>query len=74
MNITCGACGHAASLEAFTERPVSGTLPPGRFQCPKCGYAFERRASGGWKTYKSPNGAVMHVPDRIELVPVAAVL
>jgi transposase-like protein len=41
--ITCGQCGEANALEAWTQRPVSGALPVGQFQCPACGYAFQRR-------------------------------
>ena len=73
MNVTCGACGYDGSLESFTETEISGVLPPGRFQCPACRHAFERRAAGGWQTYKAENGSVLAVPDRVELVSVPAV-
>lgn len=40
--VTC-YCGHVASFEAFTSRPVTGDLPTGCFQCPKCSRAWQVR-------------------------------
>lgn len=40
--VGCGWCNHTDTLEAFTRRPVSGSLPPDTFQCPACGRAFRR--------------------------------
>jgi Zn ribbon nucleic-acid-binding protein len=41
--VTCGACGHADTLESFCNTEIAG--PTGRdvFQCPKCRRAFKRR-------------------------------
>ena len=44
INITC-SCGHTNDLLAFTSTLVFGDLPPGQFQCPKCGIAWRRRES-----------------------------
>jgi len=67
MTITCGKCGHEADAEAWTRRELSGDLPPGEFQCPKCGYSFARR-HGPAKVYAS--GFVM--PGPVTLEPVGA--
>ena len=74
MNITCGKCGAVADIDDFTRTPISGLLPPGRFQWPVCRHAFERRAAGGYRTYRAENGAMLTIPDRIELKPVASLL
>lgn len=66
-NVTCAKCGRTSSLETFTERPISGTLPAGQFQCPHCGYAFERR-HGQPTVY--PSGFVM--PGPVSLAPIGA--
>jgi len=42
--VTCGACGHAGTLEAWTSKPVHGETAPGVFQCPECRHAFERKS------------------------------
>ncbi len=41
INITC-KCGHTADLEEFCRTPIGGELPPGHFQCPRCGEAWKR--------------------------------
>ena len=40
--IECGRCGHESDALEWTHRPISGDLPLGVFQCPKCGDAFRR--------------------------------
>ena len=48
--ITCGACLSASDALAWCETPISGELPRGEYQCPKCGYAFRREPSDNiWK-------------------------
>jgi hypothetical protein len=69
MTVTCGRCGDEAGIEAWTVRPVSGVLPRDVFQCPTCGFAFERR-QGPARVLAS--GFVM--PGEVKLVPVGAVL
>lgn len=33
-------CGHVGAFGTFWNRPVSGPLPPGHWQCPACGEAW----------------------------------
>jgi len=73
MNIGCPKCGKTSTLESFTERPISGYLPPGQFQCPLCGYAFQRREVEPGKIIVSA-GVIISLPGKIELVPCEAVL
>ena len=88
MNITCPKCAMESSLEAMTERPVSGILPPGQFQCPICGYAFQRRETtpGHFRQrhqYEYVNDAPVrilrtlepeYIPGKLGLIPCAGVL
>ncbi len=39
-NVSC-QCGHIGPIEEFTERPVSGSLPDGVYQCLACNRAWE---------------------------------
>lgn len=52
IGISCGGCGHFDDASKFTTTAVFGELPPGQFQCPKCGWAVERR-SGKPTVYES---------------------
>ena len=45
MQITC-RCGHQADMDEFSRTLISGDLPPGQFQCPSCGVAWQRKESG----------------------------
>lgn len=74
MNISCAKCGKTASLEAWTERPITGPLPPGQFQCPNCQYAFQRHAAGKTTVFTARNGERWAIPEKIELRPCAAVM
>jgi len=51
-NIECGTCGHSADFETFTGTPISGDLPRGQYQCPKCTAAWRIERHGkakiGW--------------------------
>ena len=69
MDIKCGLCGHVADFEEFTRRPVSGDLPKGMVQCPKCGMALERRQG---RARVLPSGFVM--PGDVRMVEVGGVL
>jgi hypothetical protein len=44
--ITCGHCGGFSSFGAWTVARVSGALPCGVFQCPRCGCAVYRKNDG----------------------------
>jgi hypothetical protein len=39
---TCGNCGRSASVDEWSNRPVTGPLPKGHHQCPHCQCAFKR--------------------------------
>jgi hypothetical protein len=67
MTVTCGKCGHTAEIEEWQNAKISGQLPAGMFQCPECGFAFERK-SGPPTVY--PDGFV--IPGKVTLVPVQA--
>ncbi len=73
VSITCGHCGKSSDLGRWTERPVSGSLPAGQFQCPECGYAFQRCASGPWKFIRDARGRVVDgCPAVVKLIPCEA--
>jgi rubredoxin len=61
--ITCPKCEQASTLDAMTTRPITGDLPPGQFQCPKCGYAFRRAELDPGFIYGD-----RYIPGRIALV------
>ena len=65
IQITCGACGHAADFDDFCTTPVGGDLPAGQYQCPACLRAF-RRKSGPGTHY--PSG--LYVPGEAKIVTV----
>jgi DNA-directed RNA polymerase subunit M/transcription elongation factor TFIIS len=46
FRINCGQCGQSSPLVDW-QRTLFGDLAPNQFQCPKCGYAFQR-------TYHAP--------------------
>lgn len=73
MNVTCGRCGCEDSIEAWTERPVTGRLPQGQFQCPRCGFAFKRKEvePGSWFEWQ---GQRQYIPGKIGLVPCESVM
>ncbi len=52
-NIRC-ECGHEADIEEFCSTPVSGELPAGTYQCPRCSVAWRVGAEFKfrWSTYK----------------------
>lgn len=64
------SCGHEADLNEFCRTPISGELPKGHYQCPSCGYAWQRKES---KPRIISNGfEAMVIPGKVELLPVAA--
>jgi hypothetical protein len=67
IGMSCGGCGHFDDLGRFTSTAVFGELPQNEFQCPRCGWAVERRM--GVATVR-PSGFVM--PGAVALVPVGA--
>lgn len=68
MTITCGECGQEAAIDAWTRTPVSGELPRGQYQCPRCGYAFQRREVTPGQVYRL-RGELCRIPGKIRLVP-----
>lgn len=67
--LTC-QCGHEADLDEFCRTPVSGELPKGHYQCPGCGYAWQRKES---EHKIITNGfESMMIPGKVELLPVSA--
>ena len=67
MGMSCGKCGHFDDLARFTATVVFGVLPRSQFQCPKCGWAIERKA-GRPTVY--PSGFV--APGAVRLEPIGA--
>jgi hypothetical protein len=59
-------------MDEFCRTPVTGPLPPGRFQCPACGVAWERRERG-YRVLRAGNEAMV-IPERVEVVVVEGVL
>src|SRR5688500_8871752 len=47
FTIICGKCGQMSAALKWCETPISGELPIGEFQCPKCGFAFRRERFAG---------------------------
>jgi hypothetical protein len=75
ITISCARCGKASDFGRWVERPVSGPLPPGQFQCPECGAAFRKVATGGWKFIRDERGRIVDgFRERAELQPVAGQL
>jgi endogenous inhibitor of DNA gyrase (YacG/DUF329 family) len=75
FSITCGQCGKTSDALDWTERPVSGPLPTGTFQCPRCGFAFRRRGAGPVRLFKDSRGRVVDaIHEQIRLEPVQAVM
>lgn len=68
MTVTCGKCGQAADIDEWTNTPVAGPLPPGVYQCPNCGFAFQRREVEKGKIIETA-GRQWYLPGRLALVP-----
>jgi hypothetical protein len=73
MTISCPKCGGVHDVEAWTRRPVTGDLPPGQFQCPGCGFAFQRREVEPGRKFTA-GGRTVYIPGKLALVPCAGVL
>ena len=69
FTITCGKCRQASPALSWTERPISGDLPPGEFQCPQCGDAFRRQRFAG-EAFRQVDGVWKYAP--IDLIPIAS--
>jgi hypothetical protein len=67
IGMSCGKCGHFDDAARFTTTVVFGILPPNQFQCPKCGWAVERKVG---EPIVYPSGFV--APGSVSLVPVGA--
>lgn len=50
MTMTCAKCGHEADFFDFCSTPITGELPNGTHQCPKCRKAWrmEKITEGRW--------------------------
>ena len=71
--ITCGKCGKTAPIDNWTNRPLSGELPAGTFQCPHCQWAFRRAGAGKWKFFRNARGNIVDgYQERMELQPAEA--
>lgn len=68
ITITCGRCRVASPALSWTERPISGDLPAGEYQCPSCGYAFRRVRAP--EAMRQIDGEWKYQP--IDLVPIAS--
>lgn len=66
MTISCGNCGHVDDFDAFTIRQVSGSLPPGQYQCPACNFAWQVRQAGPGRHYVI-EGKHLFIPGKLEL-------
>ena len=53
MLLTCGKCGHEADFFDFCHTPITGELPNGTHQCPKCRKAWKMETQGEAKWYHS---------------------
>lgn len=69
-NVQCGQCKHVADIDEFASTVICGPLPPGRYQCPSCGFAWKLERIGMARV--TPSGFVIPAP--IEIVPVDALL
>jgi len=65
FTIGCPVCKGRFPVARWCSTTVLGELPAGRFQCPGCAYAFERRLVGSEYVWRGPV---------VRCVPVAAVL
>jgi len=71
MLLCCGKCGHEADYFDFCHTPITGDLPSGVHQCPKC-----RKA---WKMEKIEEGRWMldtglYIPPGRRAVPIPTML
>lgn len=50
MSLTCAKCGHEADFFDFCRAPITGELPNGTHQCPKCqkAWSMETVTEGKW--------------------------
>lgn len=65
ISITCH-CGYSADLFDFTHTTISGDLPPGHFQCPKCGTAWRRKESE-YRILRAGSEATI-IPGRVDVI------
>lgn len=65
MMITC-KCGHSADMDLFCRTLISGELPAGQFQCPKCGLAWQRKESEH-RIIRAGSEAMI-IPGRVDVV------
>ena len=67
ITMTCGRCGQTTAASQWSETPISGELPAGHFQCPKCSYAFRRKRR--LDPWRRSNGELTYAP--IELIEIS---
>jgi hypothetical protein len=70
MTLTCAKCGHEADFFDFCRTPITGDLPSGTHQCPKC-----RKA---WRMGKSSDGqrfaSGLYIPPSYKSVSIPTIL
>lgn len=64
ITITCGHCGHVDTMDEFSRAPITGELPLGSYQCPKCSFAVRIRAPKE-RLYQDCNSIYPDHPDQI---------
>lgn len=65
MQITC-KCTYQGDFDEFSRTLISGELPPGQFQCPSCGLAWQRKETGH-RIIRAGSEAMI-IADRVEIV------
>lgn len=65
--LTC-KCGHQADLDSFCRTEFFGELPPGQFQCPRCGHAWKRHESE--HRIITAGSESMIIPGKVEIIPI----
>lgn len=68
FTITCGRCNKTSPALQWSERPISGELPAGEFQCPECDFAFRRQRATG-NPFRKVDGEWKYQP--IDLIPIS---
>jgi hypothetical protein len=68
--ITCGQCRHTADIFEFCETPISGTLPLGTYQCPKCRKAWRMQTQGEGQQFDSG----LYIPPKRIAVSIASMM
>lgn len=65
MQIT-SKCGHTAPFDDFCRTLIAGALPAGQYQCPACGFAWQRKESEHRLIWAGDESLV--IPGKMEIV------